>query len=448
MAYLKRKADKYLKDWKTDPARMPLLIKGARQVGKTETIRRFAEANYDSFIEINFVTHPVYKGITGQGFGVGEVTKLISRIDPSKRFIPGKTLLFFDEIQEFPDIATTLKFFKEDGRYDVICSGSLLGVHYKRISSISVGSKTDFQMHSMDFEEFLWAKGYDNAAVDELLDHMVAGKSLNSAEHEVYSTLFTDFCILGGMPAVVARFMETGLFTGTLDIQRQLLLDYEDDARKYAEGLDQARIISAFRAVPAQLAKENKKYQYSLVRKGGRAKDYAGCIEWLKDAGMVVQCKCMQFPELPIRGNLDDEKFKIYFADTGLLVASLDDEAQADVRSGANLGVYKGGLYENIVADALVKQGYELCYYKKDDSTLEMDFFVRSPGELVPIEVKAGRNKGKSLSQLINSEHYPDIQHGIKFSTGNIAWNEPMYTFPHYCVFLLRRFMERQRVFS
>ena len=403
MGYLVRKADAFLREWKKNPDRKPLIIKGARQVGKTETIRTFARENYKNVIEINFITEPSYKVIVEEGFSAEHIIKLISRIDPTKHFEENETLIFFDEIQDFPEIATALKFFKENGKYDVICSGSLLGVQYQRIASISVGYKTDYQMYSMDFEEFLWAKGYSEEAISDMLCHMLEGVAFSEAEQMIFSNLFLEYCILGGMPAIVSSYIERETFEGSLDLQHQLLVDYENDIVKYAQGLDKAKILSVYRSIPAQLAKENKKFQYSKVSKGGRSKDYMGCVEWLKDAGLINVCECLQFPELPLKGNVDESKYKVYISDTGLLVASLDDESQIDLRANKNLGIYKGALYENFVAEALVKQGYGLYYYSKDNSTLEEDFFIRSANELIPVEVKANTNRAKSMRQLIKS---------------------------------------------
>lgn len=448
MGYLARKTDVFLQEWKKNPDRYPLIIKGARQVGKTEAIRRFAKENYKKVIEINFITEPAYKVIIEEGFSADNITKLISRIDPSKHFDAGETLLFFDEIQDFPEIVTALKFFKEDGRYDIICSGSLLGVQYHRIASISVGYKTDYQMYSMDFEEFLWAKGYEEETISDMLCHMLSGTPFSEAEQRIFSNLFLEYCILGGMPAIVSSYMESGTFEGSLALQHQLLTDYENDIVKYAEGLDKAKILSVYRSVPAQLAKENKKFQYSKVTKGGRSKDYMGCIEWLKDAGLINVCECLQFPELPLKGNVNADKYKVYISDTGLLVASLDDEAQIDLRANKNLGVYKGALYENFVAEALIKQGYGLYYYSKENSTLEEDFFVRSANELIPVEVKSNTNRSKSMRQLIKNDTYGDIRHGIKFTTGNVGISDAIVTFPYFCAFLLKKYMEKQKLFE
>ena len=441
MLYLKRKIDAFLAEWKADPDRKPLIVKGPRQVGKTESIKRFGDMNYQSVITINFVEEPKYKMITADGYKADDIIKNISRMDPSKRFIEGETLIFFDELQEFPEIATALKFFKIDGRFDVICSGSMLGINYRKIESNSVGYKSDYEMFSLDFEEFLWAKGYDDAFIEDMLEHMRNLTPFNEVQMSVCSSLFLDYCILGGMPAVVREFIVKGTFEGSLEIQRQLIADYKEDIRKYAEGIDQTRILNVFNHIPVQLAKDNKKFQISKVASGARFRDYRGCVEWLDDAGMVNICYCLNFPELPLQGNYDDTKYKIYFADSGLLVAMLDEEAQEDLRTNKNLGVYKGALYENVVGEALVKAGYKLYYYKRDDSTLEQDFFVRTASALIPVEVKAKNGTAKSMRTLISSEKYADIHCGIKFTGGNIGYSDDIYTFPYFCACLLKRYL-------
>ena len=441
MHYLKRKIDEFLSVWKAKPDKKPLIVKGPRQVGKTESIKRFAKDNYTSVITINFVEEPKYKMITADGYKAADIIKNISRIDPSKQFIEGETLIFFDELQEFPDIATALKFFKIDGRFDVICSGSMLGLNYRKIESNSVGYKTDYEMFSQDFEEFLWANGYDNVFIDDMLMHMRTLTPFNELEMAVCSELFLNYCILGGMPAVVSEFIEKGTFEGSLETQRQLIADYKEDIRKYADGMDQTRILNVFQHIPIQLAKDNKKFQISKVASGARFRDYRGCIEWLNDAGMVNICYCLNFPELPLKGNYDETKYKLYFADSGLLVAMLDEEAQEDLRTNKNLGVYKGALYENVVGEALVKSGYQLYYYKRDDSTLEQDFFVRTASALIPVEVKAKKGTAKSLRTLITSEKYEDIHSGIKFTAGNVGFSDDIYTFPYFCAFLLKRYL-------
>lgn len=439
--YMKRKIDDFLAEWKSKPDKKPLIIKGARQIGKTESILHFSE-RYENVIYINFVEEPKYKTITSDGYKAADIIKNISRIDTTKRFIDSKTLIIFDELQEFPDIATSLKFFEIDGRFDVICSGSMLGINYHKIESNSVGYKTDYNMRSMDFEEFLWSKGYDNGFVSDMLAHMTELKPFNETEMTVLNSLFLDYCILGGMPAVVSEYIERNTFEGSLELQQQLILDYKEDIRKYAEGLEQAKIVNVFNRIAPQLAQDNKKFRISKIAKGAKTKDYWGCIEWLNDSGIINICYCLNFPELPLKGNYDSSKYKLYFADSGLLVSMLDEESQDDLRANKNLGVYKGALFENIVGEALVKSGYDLYYYKRDDSQLEEDFFVRTADALVPVEVKATNSRSKSLSTLIKSEKYADISYGIKFTGGNIGFANNIYTFPYFCAFLLKRYMK------
>ena len=440
--YFKRKIDEFLFNWKRMKMRKPLIIKGARQIGKTESILHFANGNYENIIYINFALDKKYSAIVNDGYDVETVIKNVTLVNPNLKFISDKTIIIFDEIQEYPDIATTLKAFNIDGKYDVICSGSMLGINYKKIHSNSVGYKTDYEMFSMDFEEFLWAKGYNDETIKDILKHMIELKSFSETELTVYKSLFLDYCVLGGMPDVIRMYIETGTFTDSLVIQKQIRLDYEEDVRKYAEGLDQTKIISVYRSIPSQLAKENKKFQFNKIDKNARSREYTGCIEWLIDAGVITECNCLYFPELPLKGNADSSKYKLYYPDTGLLVSALDEEAQEDLRVNKNLGVYKGALYENFVAEAFAKQGMGLFYYKKDNSTLEEDFFVRSKNELIPIEVKSNNASSKSLTALIKDERYGDIKHGIKLGDFNIGFANNIYTFPYFCAFVIKEYLK------
>ena len=442
--YYRRKIDEYLNSWKADSAHKPLIVKGARQIGKTESIMHFARKNYENVVYINFALEKKFMQILADGYDVESVIKNISLADPSFKFIPDKTIIIFDEIQENPDVATTLKSFKIDRKYDVICSGSMLGINYKKIHSNSVGAKTDYEMHSMDFEEFLWAKGYSQEQIDSILVHMIENKPFNENELSIFKSLFLDFCVLGGMPDVVKLYIETGTFSGTLDVQEQIRLDYEEDVRKYAESIDQTKIISVYRSIPAQLAKENKKFQFNKIEKNARSREYTGCIEWLIDAGVITECNCLQFPELPLKGNVEKSKYKLYYPDTGLLVSALDEEAQEDLRVNKNLGVYKGGLYENFVADAFVKQGLGLFYYKKENSTLEEDFFVRTQNDLIPVEVKSNNEQSKSLSTLIKNKNYGDISYGIKLGNFNVGHANDIYTFPYFCAFKIKEYLKKK----
>lgn len=442
---LKRKIDKYLTDWKNRPDRKPLIIKGARQIGKTRSVEWFASQNYASVIEINFIEQKKYREIFNDGFEVDAILKNISLLNPELKFIPGNTIFFFDELQACPNCATSLKFFKLDGRFDVICSGSLMGISYNEIESNSVGYKEDYEMHSMDFEEFLWAMGYNDEFTADLLSHMLDVRPLSELQMDTLMSLFRDYVIIGGMPEVVSTYVRNKNFSGTLDIQRQLLKDYEEDITKYVEGLDKAKVKAVYNHISTFLAKENKRFQITKIARNARNRDYMGCVEWLADAGVVNVCYCLNQPELPLKGNYDPKMYKIYFKDTGLLIASLDEEAQEDLRANRNLGTYKGAIYENIVGDMLVKQGYRLFYYHSDKPALEMDFFIRDADSLIPVEVKANDGATASLNRLLNDDKYNDVKYGIKLGYRNIGFNGKFYTFPYFLTFLLRRFVAESK---
>ena len=437
---LRRKIDEYLINWKNNPDRMPLIIKGARQIGKTSSIEHFAK-NYKNFVEINFIDEPQYTKIFSSGYSPENVIKEISFINPAFKFIPHETLILFDELQACPDCATCLKFFKIDGRYDVICSGSLLGINYEEITSVSVGYKEDYEMHSLDFEEFLWAKGYSQEQIESIYSHMKNIEPFSENEFDVWMNCFKDYMITGGMPRVVNKFIEQNNFSGILDEQVQIQKAYEEDILKYAKGLDKAKIKNVYTHIPVFLAKENKRYQITKVATGARNREYIGTIDWLKDAGIVNVCYNLELPELPLKGNYNPTEYKIYYRDTGLLIASLDEEAQVDLRQNKNFNTYKGAIYENIVGDMLVKQGYELFYYKNEKATVEMDFFIRDADSLVPVEVKAQDSATASLRNLIEKDKYSDIHYGIKLCAKNVGFNGKFYTFPYFCTFLLKRYM-------
>ena len=437
---LPRKIDDFLINWKKNPDRMPLIIKGARQIGKTSSIEHFAES-YNNFVEINFIDEPQYTKIFSSGYSPDNVIKEISFINPAFKFVPHETLILFDELQACPDCATCLKFFKIDGRYDVICSGSLLGINYEEITSVSVGYKEDYEMHSLDFEEFLWAKGYSKEQIESIYSHIKNIEPFSENEFDVWMNCFKEYMITGGMPRVVNKFIEQNNFSGILEEQVQIQKAYEEDILKYAKGLDKAKIKNVYTHIPVFLAKENKRYQITKVATGARNREYIGTVDWLKDAGIVNVCYNLNLPELPLKGNYNPTEYKIYYRDTGLLIASLDEEAQVDLRQNKNFNAYKGAIYENIIGDMLVKQGYELFYYKNEKATVEMDFFIRDADSLVPVEVKAVDSATASLKNLIEKDKYTDIHYGIKLCAKNIGFNGKFYTLPYFCTFLLKRYM-------
>lgn len=442
MKLLQRKIDSILKEWKKNENRLPLIVKGARQVGKTASILQFAHSNYKNVVAINFVLQPKYKAIFEEGYEVDDIIRNLTLIDPSLKIEPTNTLIFFDEMQDCPACATSLKAFKIDGRYDVICSGSLMGINYQEIESNSVGYKEDYTMHSMDFEEFLWAKGYDSSFINSLYDKMTTVTPLTRIEMDILEKIFREYMTIGGMPAVVNQFVSNNNFSGTLKMQQQLLLDYEEDITKYAHGLDKGRIKNVYDHITVFLGQDNKKFQISKIARGARNREYVGTIEWLRNAGIINVCYCLSQLTLPLKGNYDPKTYKLYYKDTGLLVASLDEESQEDLRTNKNYGTYKGAIYENIVSDMLVKQGYNLYFYRNEKSTIEMDFFIRDAKSLIPVEVKATDNATNSLSKLTAQDgKYPDIRYGIKLCNMNIGFNGKFYTFPYFLTFLLKRLL-------
>ena len=443
MARLKRKIDEYLIEWKNKKDKMPLVVRGARQIGKTDAIENFAKNNYKYVVEINFALQKEYKTIFDNGFEVDNILHNISLINNNFEFVPGETLIFFDEIQDCINVATSLKAFNIDKRFDVICSGSMMGINYKEIESNSVGNKEDYTMYSMDFEEFLWAKGYKEEQIEDLYICMKECKPLTTTQYDVMMLNFRDYMILGGMPRIVAKFIENKNFSGILPMQEQILKDYEEDISKYAEGY-KARILNAYRKVPIFLGNENKKFQVSKIAVGARNREYAGVADWLSDAGIINISYCMEDCALPLGGNYNPDNYRLYFSDTSLLIASLDDEAQDDLRKNQNFNTYKGAIYENIVSDMLVKAGYKLYFYKNEKGTIEMDFFIRDASSLIPVEVKANDNSTASLNNLINSNKYNDIKYGIKLCNKNIGFNGKFYTFPYFMTFLLKRYLKEK----
>ena len=445
MDYLKRKIDKFLDEWLISDKKKPLIIKGARQIGKTKTIEEFAKRNNLSLVEINFVLNPEFRDIFDNGYKVDKILENISFKDPSLEFIPGKTLIFFDEIQKCINAATSLKSFKIDGRFDVICSGSLMGLSYKEIESVSTGHKIDYTMYSMDFEEFLWALGYKEEQIESLYECMKNLSPLSETQFNVLLDRFHQYMVLGGMPEVVKLFVDQKNYSGTLALQKQIILDYEEDITKYVEGLDKTKILNVFRKIPVFLGQDNKKFRISKVAHGARNREYTGVTDWLIDAGIVNISYCLNDLALPLKGNYDSNNYRMYFMDTGLLVASLDEESSKDLRNNKNFNTYKGAIYENIVGDMLKKSGYNLYFYKNEDGTQEVEFFVRDANNLIPIDVKATDGKVKSIKSFIEDKNIKDINFGIKLAEKNIGFENNIYTFPYFLTFLLKRFLSEKK---
>lgn len=418
---LKRKIIKDLLNWKETHKNNCLLVTGARQVGKTFIIKKFAEENYESIIYINFIEMPSHKEIFDGNLDVETIIKQITLRIPNVNIIPKKTILFLDEIQTCENAITALKFLALDNRFDCIASGSLLGVSYKRVSSFPVGYIERLEMNSLDFEEFCWANGTNDEAIGYLKEYFDKKESIPDSIHNRMMELFKEYIVVGGMPRVVNEFITSHNFGTVLKLQRNIVEDYKDDIVKYATNLDKSRIRECFNSVPKHLAQENKKFRYNLVEKNGTSKKYFGALEWLYDAGIINFCYNLSKPESPLEGYAKEDVFKVYMKDTGLLVSMLEEGTGLEIIKG-NLGIYKGAIYENIIADIFGKQGKKL-YYFEHNSTLEVDFIIKFNNKITAIEVKSADNtKSKSLNSLIENWH---LEQGIKLSSKNLGTSTP-----------------------
>ena len=442
---LKRKIESVLAEWKNAESKKPLVIKGIRQCGKTYIVQKFAKENYESVVYMNFILEPDKKSAFAGNIDVDTITLNLSALIPGSRFIKGKTCIILDEIQECREARTALKSFQIDGRFDVIATGSLLGVRgygksEKKIDdvqdSIPVGYETVVEMYPLDFEEFLWANGINDKVIDSVKSCFDTETAVPDGIHNVMMELLYRYVIVGGLPEVVNTFLETKNIELTYKVQRNLIMEYEEDMVKYADNADKSRIRECFESIPNQLAKENKKFQYSMVRKGGRSSQYIGSIQWLEDAGLVQRCYNTQITELPLEGNSIKDCFKLYTTDIGLLVAMLDYGTQADILKGNLLG-YKGAIFENLMADFLCKSGQKLYYFQKD-SGLELDFLVRYKGECVVLEVKAKSGKTKSLKTVLKNKSVYHVNNAIKLGKYNVGREGEILTIPLYMGFLVK----------
>ena len=440
---LRRKIEKRLLKWKDNTNKKPLLIKGCRQCGKTSSVLKFAKENYKNVVYLNFIEHPEYKTFFTDTLDVNEILKKMSTLyNIGVNENVDKTILIFDEIQYCGNARTALKFFCIDGRYDVIATGSLLGVKGvgDEVVSVPVGYEENINMYPMDFEEFLWANNIHEEVINDLKNNFDNYKKIDEATHERLQKLFLSYIIVGGMPRAVDEYIKTNKLDGVLKIQKDIISDYRDDVVKYAKGNAKVKILECFDSITSQLSKENKKFQYSIVKKGSKARDYDGCIEWLVDAGIVVKCKNLNTLELPFDGNSNSDCFKIYMQDIGLLVAMLEEGTQFDILNN-KLWTYKGAIYENVAADILSKMGRKLYYYRKD-SGLEIDLAIRYKNECVPIEIKSQTGKAKSLTTVLKNEDVYHINYGMKFGNYNIGKEGKLLTTPLYTLFLLNEHEE------
>ena len=444
---LKRKIETYLAEWKKSETRKPLVIKGMRQCGKTYIVRKFANENYENVVYVNFILEPDKKSAFTGNIDVDTIILNLSAMIKGSRFIEGKTCIILDEIQECREARTALKSFQIDGRFDIIATGSLLGVkgygksrkkkdESEGQDSVPVGYETVIDMYPLDFEEFLWANGISDAVIDAVRSCFESEKAVPDGIHKVMMDLLYRYIIVGGLPEVVSCFLETRNIEQIYKLQRSLITEYEEDMVKYADEADKPHIRECFESIPKQLAKENKKFQYSVVRKGGRASQYAGSIQWLEDAGIVRRCYNTRITELPLDGNAVEDCFKVYVTDIGILVAMLDYGTQADILKGNLLG-YKGAVFENLMADFLCKSGQRLYYFHKD-SGLELDFLVRLNGECVVLEVKARTGKSKSMATVLRNKDVYHVNSAIKLGQYSVGRDGEVLTVPLYMGFLVK----------
>lgn len=439
---IKRKMYKYLINWKQKKDKSALIIKGARQVGKSYLVREFGRNEYEGYIEINFLKNPLYKNIFKGDLSAEEIFKRLSAYIPNLKIIPFKTLLFLDEIQVCAEARTAVKFLVEDGSVDVISSGSLLDLSYledddKNVTeptSLPVGYEEQITMYSLDFEEFLWAKGYNDDAIAYLKDFYISNKEVSKELNDKYLELFREFMIVGGMPEVVQTFIDTNNFQEASKIQGKILADYQDDISKHAKGQEKIKVRQCYDSIPKQLAKEYKKFQYSVVEKGKTSKKYGGSIKWLCDSSLVNKCSNVNEAYIPLLAYEMDDQFKLYLNDTGLLLYLYGPETKLAILNNTLKGNAKGGIYENIISESLLKRGYKLYYYKTQNSSMEIEFVIEKNGEVIPIEVKAGNDSTPSLNSFINKYH-PKVSY--KFVNGNVGFLDGKKTLPHYMVMFI-----------
>ena len=419
---------------------MPLIIKGCRQCGKTFSVLEFAKKNYEHIVYLDFFQHPEYKSAFEGGLDIDFICMTLSTLIPDAEFVEGKTCIIFDEIQECPRARTSLKFFKTDGRYDVICTGSLLGVSgYQTNASsdapVPVGYETIIDMYPMDFEEWLWANGIKDMTVDYLRRCLSEQVPVQDAIHQKMRLLLLQYCIVGGMPRAVDVFKETKNMNDVLRIQQAIIEEYKVDMLKYAPQADKSRIRECFESIPRQLSKDNKRFAYATVRSNGRGRNYQGSLQWIEDAGIIRRCYNLSTTELPLDGNAVTDQFKVYMADTGLFVSMLEQGTAADILKG-NLWGYKGAVFENLVADIFGKMGRKLYYFRKD-SGLEIDFVTRYNGKCTLIEVKANNGNVKSTKTILSHPEKYHVSQAIKLGDVNVGVAPNTLILPLYMSFLL-----------
>lgn len=426
---LKRKIIEALRQWRARDAEECLLVKGARQVGKTYSITHFGQAEYESFIPVNFIESPELKSVFDGDLSSASIKKRLSLLVPGIAFKERSTLLFLDEIQECPNARTALKFLAQDRSIDVVASGSLLGISYQEVTSIPVGYERQIEMFGLDFEEYLWALGYGEDVTNELRSRFRTLEPMPEEAHRKMLGLFREFMAVGGMPAVVQAFVDDQNFSTAFSEQEMILNAYLDDIAKYAKPGVRNKARECFLSVPRQLAKENTKFKYGIVEKSGTARKFETALDWLRDASVVRYCRSVTTPQFPLRAYESDSKFRVYLSDTGLLTAMYGFEMLRAVVDDKLTGPMKGGFYENAVADELAKAGADLHYWMNDKGNIEIEFLLEKNAQVVPVEVKAKRGSTASLDAMLDRD---DVSRGFKLSADNIGIAGKKVTLPLY----------------
>lgn len=442
---LKRKFYKELLDWKQQrrdhQLKKCLLLKGARQVGKSFIVKEFGSHEYESFINIDFFRQKPLKQIFEGELSPSEIYKRMTANIPNIKLVPGNTLIFLDEIQCCGNARTALKFLAEEMKFDVIASGSLLGLSYgqddddevEEPASLPVGYESQITMYSLDFEEFLWAYGYEEAVIDNLRQYMGTDHQIPISIHEKFEAIFREYMVVGGMPEAVADFIENKDFGRVMEVQQNIIAQYQDDISKHAKGKEKQLVRMCYDAIPRQLSKELKKFQYSTVEKGQTSRKFAGSVKWLKDSCLVNACYNISEPYIPLIANKKIEQFKLYINDTGLLTCMYGFETKKAILNNTIKGNARGGIYENIISECLVKRGYTLHYYKPDDDH-EVEFLIERDGEVLPIEVKAGNTASVSLNNFIR-DFSPSKAYKLIANRNGLSGVKE--TLPHYFVLFI-----------
>ena len=446
----KRKIERDLNEWKESLKlkKKAFILKGMRQIGKTTIIKEFATKNYKNVVYINFKVDKSLKQAFDGDLDPMTIIRILNLLKPEFKFIPFETVLIFDEIQECSGARASIKPFMEEGKYDIIASGSLLGIkgyNKKYRGGVSAGFEHTVYMKPMDFEEYLWAKGISEDNLNSIKDCFNNKKVINSATHKRLLEYFKEYICIGGMPAVVDIFLKSNSFETARQEQRDILESFKDDFAKHLNENEEevvdssllARINKVYFSIPSQLAKENKKFVYSQLEKKATNEKYASAIEWLKDYGLVEYCYNLNSLDVPLEGNKIDNIFKLYVTDTGLFVSMLDDDAMKNILLG-DIGIYKGVIYENIVADAFIKNKVPLYYFSKQ-SGLEIDFIIKYQQRITLIEVKATNGNTKSSKTILNDKiKYPNVNSMIKLCQSNISYTENSLIIPYYLAYLIK----------